>query len=44
MTAVAGRAVQPIAGYPNTTQMDCVYYSLRMQRWQGRIASSTNHL
>jgi hypothetical protein len=24
--------------------MDCVYYSLRMQRWQGRIASSTNQL
>lgn len=44
MTAVAGRAIQPIAGYPNTTQMDCVYYSLRMQRWQGRIASSTNQL
>ncbi|MHB1360720.1 MAG: asparagine synthase-related protein [Rhodocyclaceae bacterium] len=44
MAAVAGRAVQPIAGYPNTTQMDCVYYSLRMQRWQGRIASSTNQL
>ncbi|MBS3935897.1 MAG: hypothetical protein KGZ43_06965, partial [Sulfuritalea sp.] len=44
MTAVAGRAIVPIAGYPNTTQMDCVYYSLRMQRWQGRIASSTNQL
>jgi len=44
MTEVAGRAIQPIAGYPNTTQMDCVYYSLRMQRWQGRIASSTNQL
>lgn len=44
MTEVAGRAIAPIAGYPNTTQMDCVYYSLRMQRWQGRIASSTNQL
>lgn len=44
MAEVAGRAIQPIAGYPNTTQMDCVYYSLRMQRWQGRIASSTNQL
>lgn len=44
MTEVAGRAIQPIAGAPNTTQMDCVYYSLRMQRWQGRIASSTNQL
>lgn len=44
MAEVAGRAIQPIAGHPNTTQMDCVYYSLRMQRWQGRIASSTNQL
>ena len=44
MAAVAGRAIQPIAGYPNTAQMDCAYYSLRMQRWQGRIASSTNQL
>jgi len=44
MTEVAGRAIAPIAGYPNTTQMDCVYYRLRMQRWQGRIASSTNQL
>lgn len=44
MTEVAGRAIAPIADFPNTTQMDCVYYSLRMQRWQGRIASSTNQL
>ncbi|MDO8934099.1 MAG: asparagine synthase-related protein, partial [Rhodocyclaceae bacterium] len=44
MAKVAGRATQPLAGFPNTTQMDCVYYSLRMQRWQGRIASSTNQL
>jgi asparagine synthase (glutamine-hydrolysing) len=44
MTEVAARAIQLIAGYSNTTQMDCVYYSLRMQRWQGRIASSTNQL
>ena len=26
---------------PNTTQMDNVYLNMRMQRWQGRIASST---
>ncbi|MDO8932728.1 MAG: hypothetical protein Q7U97_10065, partial [Rhodocyclaceae bacterium] len=44
MTEVAGRAIQAITRFPNTTQMDCVYYSLRMQRWQGRIASSTNQL
>jgi asparagine synthase (glutamine-hydrolysing) len=44
MAAVAGRAIAPIAAFPNTTQMDCVYYSLRMQRWQGRITSATNQL
>lgn len=44
MTAVAGRAIAPLTGFPNTAQMDCVYYSLRMQRWQGRIASSTQQL
>jgi asparagine synthase (glutamine-hydrolysing) len=44
MAEVARRVIQPIVGFPNTTQMDCVYYSLRMQRWQGRIASSTNQL
>jgi hypothetical protein len=44
MAAVAGRAIAPIADFPNTTQMDCVYYTLRMQRWQGRITSATNQL
>jgi asparagine synthase (glutamine-hydrolysing) len=44
MAAVAGRAIAPLDGFPNTTQMDCVYYSLRMQRWQGRIASTTQQL
>ena len=29
---------------PNTLQMDHAYLRLRMQRWQGRIASSTNQL
>ncbi len=29
---------------PNTLQMDHAYLRLRMQRWQGKIASSTNHL
>jgi asparagine synthetase B (glutamine-hydrolysing) len=28
----------------NTAQMDHVYLTLRMQRWQGRIASSTSRL
>lgn len=29
---------------PNTFQMDSAYLGMRMQRWQGRIASSTNRL
>ena len=29
---------------PNTLQMDHAYLRMRMQRWQGRIASSTNQL
>ena len=29
---------------PNTFQMDATYLGMRMQRWQGRIASSTNRL
>jgi hypothetical protein len=30
--------------FPNTLQMDHAYLTMRMQRWQGRIASSTNQL
>ena len=30
--------------FPNTLQMDHAYLQLRMHRWQGRIASSTNQL
>lgn len=44
MTEVARRALASIPDHPNTTQMDCLYYTLRMQRWQGRITSSTNQL
>jgi hypothetical protein len=29
---------------PNTFQMDNAYLRMRMQRWQGRIASSTNQI
>lgn len=29
---------------PNTLQMDNAYLMMRMQRWQGRIASSTNRV
>jgi hypothetical protein len=33
-----------LADCPNTMQMDHLYLDLRMQRWQGRIASSTNRI
>jgi asparagine synthetase B (glutamine-hydrolysing) len=35
------RANTGLENYPNTAKMDNVYLTLRMQRWQGRIASST---
>jgi asparagine synthetase B (glutamine-hydrolysing) len=41
MTRVIERANAPLQGLPNTTLMDHAYFALRMQRWQGRIASST---
>ena len=44
MTEVLERAREPARNLPNTTQLDWIYYTLRMQRWQGRIASSTNQL
>ena len=33
-----------LESFPNTFQMDHTYLTLRMQRWQGRIASSTDQL
>lgn len=44
MTAALERAESRALGQPNTTQLDWAYYTLRMQRWQGRIASSTNQI
>jgi asparagine synthase (glutamine-hydrolysing) len=41
---VIGRTNAGLSGLPNTLQVDNVYLMLRMQRWQGRIASSTNQL
>ncbi len=38
------RAKSGLNGFPNSFQMDHVYLTLRMQRWQGRIASSTDQL
>ena len=43
-TAAIKRAIEGLADRPNTLQMDQVYLRLRMQRWQGRIASSTNRI
>lgn len=44
MGSVAARAIAPLRDAPNTSQMDALYLTLRMQRWQGRIASTTNQL
>lgn len=41
---IMDRYNQPLAGRPNTQLMDNVYLRLRMQRWQGRIASATNRI
>jgi asparagine synthase (glutamine-hydrolysing) len=38
---VIARANRRLAGFPNTARADNVYFSLRMQRWGGRIASAT---
>jgi hypothetical protein len=44
MRGVIARSAAPLAAKPNTTQMDHAYIDLRMQRWQGRIGSSTAHI
>jgi hypothetical protein len=41
---IIGRANEGLQSFPNTFQMDHTYLTLRMQRWQGRIASSTDQL
>jgi asparagine synthetase B (glutamine-hydrolysing) len=38
------RASAGLETYPNTALMDNVYLRLRMQRWQGRIASATSRI
>lgn len=43
-TAVIARLNAGLSAAPNTLQMDHTYIMLRMQRWQGRIASSTDQL
>jgi hypothetical protein len=42
--AIVDRTVTGLESYPNTFQMDITYLRMRMQRWQGRIASSTNRI
>ncbi len=41
---VISRANVELEGWPNTAQMDNAYLNLRMQHWQGRIASSTDQI
>ncbi len=36
--------LQGMAELPNTAQMDWLYLEVRMQRWQGRIGSSTDQI
>jgi asparagine synthase (glutamine-hydrolysing) len=43
-SGVIERTNSGLAQYPNTFQMDHLYLMMRMQCWQGRIASSTNRL
>jgi len=41
---VVERTNAGLSNFPNTFQMDHAYLMMRMQRWQGRIASSTNQI
>jgi len=41
---VVRRATADLGGHPNTARMDAVYLRMRMQRWQGRIASATSRI
>jgi asparagine synthase (glutamine-hydrolysing) len=41
---VIERANVGLERHPNTAKLDNVYLRMRMQRWQGRIASSTNRI
>jgi hypothetical protein len=44
LTGVIQRATAHMAGMPNTALLDACYLALRMQRWQGRIASATSRI
>ncbi len=41
---VVARTIEDLAGSTNTMQLDATYILMRMQCWQGRIASSTNRI
>jgi hypothetical protein len=43
-TDVIERTNAGLFDFPNTFQMDHAYLMMRMQHWQGRIASSTNQI
>ncbi len=43
-TTIVERAIEGLEDYPNTFQMDLAYLRMRMQRWQGRLASSTDRI
>jgi hypothetical protein len=42
--AMIGRLNAGLRDWPNTTQLDHAYLQLRMQRWQGRLATSTDQI
>lgn len=42
--ATIDRVTAGLDTFPNTFQMDAAYIGMRMQRWQGRIASSTTRI
>src|SRR5262249_19461631 len=44
LAAIISRYNRDLVGSPNTAQMDNAYLMLRMHRWQGRIASSTDQI
>lgn len=44
MASVINRTAAPYQEFAMGSQMDAVYLSMRMQRWQGRIASNTNQI
>ena len=44
LAGVVSRVVMPFSDLPQASQMDYVYLTMRMQRWQGRISSNTNQI